>query len=243
MSAHRILHDLFRAPHQVADPGDAAAIVITRQMQMVPFTTGASGETNTLAAPTKAGLILGLCLDVDGGGNRVVTVATAYDQAGSTTITLQDAGDFILLYSVKKGVATYVWRVLASDGVAGPTEQRPTMAAPQTATATVTLTSAQMLGGLLVATPTSAAAYMTLTGTQIEAALAGDVQTGEYFDLTIINLGGTGDDITYTAGADVTVVGDPVVGPVADVATEQMSSGTFRHRRSAANTFIAYRIA
>src|SRR5687768_16231692 len=37
-------------------------------------------------------------------------------------------------------------------------------AAPETSTDTATLTDAQMLSGILVATPTAAAAYTTLTG-------------------------------------------------------------------------------
>lgn len=120
------------------------------------------------------------------------------------------------------------------------------MAAPETATATASLTDAQMLSGVLVATPTAAAAYTVRTGTQLDAALRAvglALLVDEAFDLTIINLGGTGDDITFTAATGITIVGDPVIGPIADVATEQMSSGTFRLRKTAANTFVAYRIA
>jgi len=116
------------------------------------------------------------------------------------------------------------------------------MSTPETATDTATLTAAQMLSGILVATPTAAAAYTTLTGTLLLAALP-ELTPGDAFDLTIINLGGTGDDITFTAGTDVSIVGDPVVGPVADVATEQMSSGTFRIRYVTGTTFVAYRVA
>jgi hypothetical protein len=119
-------------------------------------------------------------------------------------------------------------------------------AAPETATDTATLTDAQMLSGILVATPTAAAAYTVRTGTQLEAALltAGfQVENGDTFDLTIINGGGTGDDITLTAATGITIVGDAVVGPVADVATEQAPQGTFRFRRTAANTFVAYRVS
>ncbi len=120
-------------------------------------------------------------------------------------------------------------------------------AAPETATDTATLTAAQMLSGILVATPTSAADYTMLTGALLSTAVVAihpNLTAGDCFDLVIINLGGSGDDITLTAPASgITIVGDPVVGPVADVATEQMSTGTFRFRYTAANTFIAYRVA
>ena len=120
-------------------------------------------------------------------------------------------------------------------------------AAPETATDTATLTDAQMLSGILVATPTAAAGYTLRTGAQLNTAVLAvhpGLTAGDCFDLTIINLGGTGDDITVTAPASgITIVGDPVVGPIADVATEQMSTGTFRFRYTAADTFIAYRVA
>ena len=116
-------------------------------------------------------------------------------------------------------------------------------ATPQTATDTASLTDAQMIGSLLVSTPTSAAAYTVRTGTQLLAALPAEIAADDSFDLTIINLGGTGDDITLTAATDITIVGDPVVGPTADVATEQAGQGTFRIRYVTGVTFVAYRIS
>lgn len=116
--------------------------------------------------------------------------------------------------------------------------------APETATDTATLTVAQMLCGILVATPTAAAAYTTPTGAVLDDAMPTDIGTDVAFDLTIINIGGTGDDITLTAGASgFSIVGDAVVRPSADSGTEQAGQGTFRIRRTAADTFIAYRIS
>lgn len=114
---------------------------------------------------------------------------------------------------------------------------------PETATATATLTAAQMLSGILVATPTAAAAYTTLTGTQLKAALPAGFKPDDSFDLTIINIGGTTDDITLTGGTDVTVVGDAVLRPVADAPTEHGGQGTWRFRNTTGVTFVAYRIA
>lgn len=116
------------------------------------------------------------------------------------------------------------------------------MAAPATAADTATLSDAQMTNGVIVATPTAAAAYTMRTGTQLKAALPTDLAGDDAFDMIIINLGGTGDDITLTASTDITIVGDPVVGPIADVATEQSSVGRFRLRFVSGTTFVAYRI-
>lgn len=119
--------------------------------------------------------------------------------------------------------------------------------APATAADTATLTDAQMLAGILVATPTAAAAYTLRTGAQLAAALKATnpgLKVNDTFDLTIINIGGTTDDITVTAPASgITLVGDAVVRPSADSGTEQAGQGTFRFRYTAADTFVAYRVS
>lgn len=99
----------------VADPGDAAAIPVTKSAS-IAFTTGGSGETGSLAAPAAAGIMLSLTLDVDGGGDRVVTSAVAVNAAGNTSLTFADAGDHLALIGVQVG-GSLVWRVLANDGV------------------------------------------------------------------------------------------------------------------------------
>jgi hypothetical protein len=115
------LHDLLKAPFSVSDPGDAGAIIVDRCFGVVPLVSGAAGETRTLAVPTKSGLVLTMVMKTDGGGDIVLTVASAYDQAGSVTITFGDAGDFVTLVSVEVAAGTYAWRVMAFDGVTGPT--------------------------------------------------------------------------------------------------------------------------
>ncbi|MBN2397097.1 MAG: hypothetical protein JXI32_01850 [Deltaproteobacteria bacterium] len=101
-----------KAPVAVADPGDAGAIPVTRSGSVAITTVDA--ETRTLAVPGVAGITLALSLDVDG-GDCVVTVAAAINQAGNNTITLDDAGDTIVLTAVQVA-AGLVWRVLVNDG-------------------------------------------------------------------------------------------------------------------------------
>ena len=71
------------------DVADAAAISLVTSTSY--FTTGASGETATLADGVE-GQIKHLVMKTDGGGDVVVTVATA-GWGGSEEITLDDAGD------------------------------------------------------------------------------------------------------------------------------------------------------
>lgn len=114
-------------------------------------------------------------------------------------------------------------------------------AAPETITDTASLTDAQILSGILVATPSAVATYTMRTGTQIEAALsASNMTNGDSFDLTIINLGGAGDIITMAVATGVTFVGSVTID---DAGADINSSGTFRIRRTAANTFVCYRIS
>lgn len=98
----------------VADPGNAGAITASRSAQ-VAITTGGTGQTRTLANPAIVGLTLALSMDVDGGGDAVITVASAINQTGNNTITLNDAGDTIVLRSVQIGGAAR-WRVASNDG-------------------------------------------------------------------------------------------------------------------------------
>ncbi len=48
-------------------------------------------------------------------GDNVITVASAFNMAGNTTITLNDAGDFVLLKGVHIA-GTRRWRLVVNDG-------------------------------------------------------------------------------------------------------------------------------
>lgn len=99
-------------PDSITDPGNAGAIPVL-QAGVCNLTTAAA-ETRTLAVPTYMGQRLTLCLKVDG-GDCVVTVASAYNQAGNTVITFNDAGDVVDLVATQiAGVLR--WRLLANDG-------------------------------------------------------------------------------------------------------------------------------
>ena len=112
-----------------------------------------------------------------------------------------------------------------------------TMPDPQTATATATLTVAQVTGGMLVANPsTSAATYTFPTAAAIDAALS-NLKAGSTFDLVIVNLGTSSGALTLTMGTGTTLVGSSAVAIT--------SSAQLRFRRTVtadAPTFTAYRI-
>lgn len=110
-------------------------------------------------------------------------------------------------------------------------------AAPQTAGATATLTAAQILGGVLVADPsTSAATYTLPTAALIDAALP-NATAGSTFDLAIVNLGTSSGAVTLSMGTGVTNGGN------AAVAVAVTSSALFRFRKTADGAYTVYKIA
>jgi len=113
-----------------------------------------------------------------------------------------------------------------------------TMPDPQTATATATLTAAQVTGGMLVANPsTTAATYTFPTAALLDAALA-NLKVGSTFDLVIVNLGTSSGALTLTMGTGLTLSGSGTVAVT--------SSAQLRFRRTGTNdsaSFTVYRIA
>jgi hypothetical protein len=102
------------ATNSITDPGDAGAIAVTADGVCNLVTAGA--ETRTLAIPTFVGQRILLCLDTDG-GDCVVTVASSFNQAGNTIITLNDAGDSVELVGRTVG-GTRKWQLAFNDGAA-----------------------------------------------------------------------------------------------------------------------------
>lgn len=102
--------------------------------------------------------------------------------------------------------------------------------APNAFNTTGTLTEAQLLGGIITSTTAAAVAATVPTGTLLDAAAG--LLVDEAFDVTFIATGANA--LTLTAAAGITIVG------AAAVATA--TSGTFRFRKTAANTFVAYRV-
>lgn len=75
--------------------------------------------------------------------------------------------------------------------------------------ATVTLTTAQMLSGLMTVNPSADAAHTTPTAAEIIAAIPGAV-AGQSFKMTFVVTSSTY-QITLTAGTGITIVGGAVV--------------------------------
>lgn len=111
------------------------------------------------------------------------------------------------------------------------------MPAPTTATDTATLTVAQVLNGIILATPTAAANYTLPTVANLEASLSNAAKTGNFFEFTIINLASSNYDITILTNTGWTVTGGGVV------VVQEASSARFGARKTGTATWQLYRLS
>lgn len=122
-------------------------------------------------------------------------------------------------------------QVFYSVGTAAFIAEYPTQPTPGTLNATGTLTAALIFGGI-VTSSTAAAVTATLdTGTIMDA--ANTFAINDYVDWSAINTGPNA--FTVTAAAGHTIVG------TAAVAT--LTTGRFRTVKTAAQTFVTYRLS
>lgn len=143
------------------------------------------------------------------------TVFGAY--ASGATVVI-DAGAAPVYYSV--GVAPMTDAVLAS-------RPQPT---PVAVNVTGAVSAAAILGGIVTSTTAAAVAGTIPTGTVMDA--ASEWAVNDSVDWSVIATGANA--FTVTAATDHTIVGAAVVA--------SGTSGRFRTRKTAANTFVTYRI-
>jgi hypothetical protein len=121
-----------------------------------------------------------------------------------------------------------------------------TQAAPAAKTTSATLTAAELLTGMITGNQGAAgtATYTLPLGADIETALLAinpGLKVNDAVDFSVINIStNAAETVTIAANTGVTVVGDVTL---AAVAVGDQSSGMFRLRRTAANTYVCYRVA
>jgi hypothetical protein len=106
--------------------------------------------------------------------------------------------------------------------------------APANSNISATATASSLLDGLRTGTPTGNITLTLPTGTDMDSAFQ-DLQANQSFEWSVINLAAATHLITVTAAA----TGHTVVGNMAVAAN---GSGRFITRKTAADTFISYRI-
>ena len=111
-------------------------------------------------------------------------------------------------------------------------DQQP---APTALAASATLTIAQLLTGIVTTSGTVAITLTLPTGTLSDAGVTGPaLPVNGCFDWAVINTGTSSGAVTMAAGTGHTIVGSTAVAIG--------SSAGFRTRKTAANTFVTYRV-
>jgi len=117
-----------------------------------------------------------------------------------------------------------------------------TQAAPQTATSTATLSTTQVLNGLLVVDPTTTASTLTMpTATAIDAVMT-NLKTNSTFRLTVVNIGTSTGVVTMAVGTGITAVGNLVVA-ITGSAAGVGGAAQFLFRKTGTAAYTVYRVA
>ncbi len=115
---------------------------------------------------------------------------------------------------------------------------------PTAKTTSATLTAAEVLTGIITGNQgaAGAASYQLPTASALQTAMPAALTDDDAFDFVVINISTVAaEDITITTNTGWTLVGSMVV--ESRDSDRAQSSGIFRARRTASNTFTLYRIA
>lgn len=227
---------------QAGDRGgstNGATIYPDRQFAVVRLIS-AGAETRTVSAPRKSGIIFTLDHVTDG-GDITVTVTGGYDEAGSMTLTFSAIGQFATLISVEQTSGTFVWRILAYDGVAGPTVSLASLALTGSLSVGTTSTLTGAVTGASSIKSTNATAgvgYGTGAGgavTQITSASTGvtlNKVTGQITTVALTTAAAAEERFTVTnsavAATDTIVLGTTYNGAgTAILSVQKIAAGAF----------------
>jgi hypothetical protein len=208
-------------------PNGLVSVTLTASQKVAVYSQGLANVYRTSAFPNYPNVTTLLGTVING-----QTVFGTY--TGGATIQIEAAGGLPVYYEV--GTDPIVKQGRIANGV---------QVTPSAETVAVTLTAAELLTGLVTGTHAAGAtaAYTLPTGTLLDA--AGTFLVDEYFDWTLINLSAAAaDTITVTAGADHTVVGTMICQSAhSSTGLVHGNALRLRTRKTAANTFVSYRLA
>jgi len=144
--------------------------------------------------------------------------------ASGATIVVESVGSMPVLYEVGTAPVVQQWR-LNSQVQGAPTDIADG--------GSMIATNASLLGGIVTATPTASRNVQLPTGANMD--LGSEFAIGDSIDWSLITLAAFALTITVNTG-------HTIVGAAATAATSG-SAARFRTRKTAADTFITYRLA
>jgi len=148
----------------------------------------------------------------------VINGQTVFGPYASGATVIIEAGAAAVRYQT--GVSPLVMSLYASQ----------LQGAPVAVDTTGAVSALAMMGGIVTSSTAAAVAGTIPTGSVME--LASEFGIGDSFDWSVINTGGN--TFTVTAASGHTIVGTATVATV--------TSGHFRTRKTALNTFVTYRV-
>ena len=144
--------------------------------------------------------------------------------ASGATIVVESVGSMPVLYEIGTAPVVQQWR-LNSQVQGAPTDIADG--------GSMIATNASLLGGIVTATPTASRNVQLPTGANMD--LGSEFAIGDSIDWSLITLAAFALTITVNTG-------HTIVGAAATAATSG-SAARFRTRKTAADTFITYRLA
>lgn len=162
---------------------------------------------------------------------------------GQTVFGAYASGAVVRIDNVSEASVSYATGT--APVVAINATEKNAQGAPTAMTAAASITPTGLLSRIITGTHTAGAtvAYTLPTGTVLDAGT--DIDVGQAVDWVLINLSAAAlDTITVTAAETHTIVGNPIV-QSAHSSTGGIygNSAQWRTRKTAANTFVSYRIA
>lgn len=112
MSVDRITAALHSDGIKMADPGSGGTITVRRNPCAVELVS-AGAEARTLGRPTRSGVSL-MVVAKTAAGTITLTVTGGYDEAGSTTLSFDSAGDYAFFVAGYDGT-NYFWRLVSAS--------------------------------------------------------------------------------------------------------------------------------
>jgi hypothetical protein len=196
-------------------PGATVEVTVPATELIAIFTQGRAvvfSETSTPNYPATSSLLTTV--------ENEQYVSSALSASADVVVTITAEGDAPVFYEVGAAPVVKQERLLA-----------PVQAAPVAVNVTGAVSATAILGGIVTSSTAAAVAGTIPTGTVMDA--ASEFAVNDSVDWSVINTGGS-NAFTVTAATGHTIVGAAAVAA--------SSSGLFRTRKTAANTFVTYRI-
>lgn len=194
-----------------------ATITVPSGESIAVYTQGQALVSRTLGFPNYPDQTT-----VIGTVNNGQTVFGSY--SSGATIVVEAVGSQPVLYEVGTAPVVQQWRLNAQVQGA-PTDI--------TDGASMAFTAASLLGGIVTATPTTGRSIQLPTGAALDA--AAEFAVGDSIDWSLITLAAFA--LTITVNTNMTIVG------AAATAGTSGAAARFRTRKTAADTFVTYRLA